>query len=266
MREREGELPVPSELKGEAAITALRPQRIIETVDELKKRINDRFPGSGLSEICGDALTIARATSSNIERVSRPNWLLRFCLALMQAAALLGLVLLVNYALSLKGSDELSDMMQGLDAAVSLAIVLGGATFFVWSIEARWKRHRALASLHELRSIVHVIDMHQLKKDPTSDRRANVNDGTPAGRALSSFELMRYLDYCSEMLSLMAKCAALYAERLSDSVIVDTVGDIERLTSDLSNKIWQKIAMVQQMEGRDMPSPIHSPTGMPRLS
>jgi hypothetical protein len=66
---------------------------------------------------------------------------------------------------------------------------------------------------------------------------------------------MRYLDYCSEMLSLTAKLAALYAEKLSDPVVVDTVGDIERLTSDLSSKIWQKITIVQSLEGRDMPLP-----------
>jgi hypothetical protein len=63
---------------------------------------------------------------------------------------------------------------------------------------------------------------------------------------------MRYLDYCSEMLSLTAKCAALYAERLSDSVVVDTVGDIERLTSDLSSKIWQKITIIETLDGRDV--------------
>ena len=76
---------------------------------------------------------------------------------------------------------------------------------------------------------------------------------------MTPFELMRYLDYCSEMLSLTAKLAALYAERISDPVVVDTVGDIERLTSALSAKIWQKISMVQQLEGRDMPLPIPRP-------
>ena len=75
-------------------------------------------------------------------------------------------------------------------------------------------------------------------------------------RDMTPFELTRYLDYCSEMLSLTAKCAALYAEKLSDPVVVDTVGDIERLTSDLSSKIWQKITIVQTLEGRDMPLPI----------
>ena len=56
-------------------------------------------------------------------------------------------------------------------------------------------------------------------------------------------------------MSLTAKLAALYAEKLSDPVVVDTVGDIERLTSDLSGKIWQKITIVQSLEGRDVPLP-----------
>ena len=43
-------------------------------------------------------------------------------------------------------------------------------------------------------------------------------------------ELMRYLDYCSEMLSLTNKLAALYAQNLPDSVVIDTVNDIEELT------------------------------------
>jgi hypothetical protein len=72
---------------------------------------------------------------------------------------------------------------------------------------------------------------------------------------MKPFELVRYLDYCSEMLSLAAKLAALYAEKLNDPVVVDTVGDIERLTSELSGKIWQKITIVQSLEGRDIPLP-----------
>ena len=121
--------------------------------------------------------------------------------------------------------------MQGFDAAISLAIFTGGAGFFVSSLEARWKRGKALKALHELRSIVHVIDMHQLTKDPSMLGAARTSSSPE--RQMTPFELMRYLDYCSEMLSLTAKIAALYAENISDPVVVDTVGDIERLTSVL---------------------------------
>jgi hypothetical protein len=235
----------------------LDPGKITKTLEELGQRIFDRFPGSGLSRVAEDLIGLARQTSERIIEVSRVHWGLRLLLAAVIAGALTIVAMLAFMASSLKGSEQLSDAMQGLDASVNLAIVLGGLAFFVMTLETRWKRNRALTALHELRSIIHVIDMHQLPKDPSSDRPATVavlQPGAPQ-RPISSFELMRYLDYCSEMLSLTAKLAALYAEKLRDPVIIDTVGDIERLTSNLSSKIWQKITLVQRLEGRDMPLP-----------
>jgi hypothetical protein len=62
---------------------------------------------------------------------------------------------------------------------------------------------------------------------------------------MTRFELVRYLSYCSEMLSLASKLAAVYAEKIDDPAVVDAVGDIERLTTNLSQKIWQKITLVE---------------------
>lgn len=240
-----------------AMYRTLRPEKITETIEALGRRISDRFPGSGLWKVCNDLVVLSRQTSDKIAEVSRPHWGLRFVLGLVQLATLAGLLILAQFASSLRASDELSDFLQGFDAAVSLAIFVGGAAFFVWTLESRWKRDRALKALHELRALVHVIDMHQLTKDPSMLGAARVSSSPE--RNMTPFELMRYLDYCSEMLSLTAKLAALFAEKISDPVVVDTVGDIERLTSALSAKIWQKISMVQQLEGRDMPLPVPSP-------
>ena len=38
--------------------------------------------------------------------------------------------------------------------------------FFLWSFPERLQRGRLLNLLHQLRSTAHVIDMHQLTKDP----------------------------------------------------------------------------------------------------
>lgn len=237
----------------------LRPGKIIETIEQLRDRIDQRFPKSGISIVCRELIATAKQTEARVTEVTRAHWKMRFVLWSAVVAFLTLVALLALEASTLKGSDQLSDLMQGIDAGVNLVIVLGGASFFLFTFENRWKRDRALNALHELRSIVHVIDMHQLTKDPSSDRPPTINTEDGNARKMSSFELMRYLDYCSEMLSLTAKCAALYAERISDSVVVDTVGDIERLTSSLSNKIWQKIAMVQSMAGRNIPLPQNPP-------
>ena len=87
--------------------------------------------------------------------------------------------------------------------------------------------------------------MHQLTKDPSMG--VNVGSDTPSSprRTLTRFELTRYLDYCSEMLSLTSKVAALYAQALPDPVVTDAVSDIERIASGLSQKIWQKIMILQ---------------------
>lgn len=226
---------------------SLDPAKIIETLAALQTRIDQRFPGAGLSRVCAEVVALAQQTSKRIVAVSRPIWGLRLSLLTLLGIVLALAVLLAIEASSLKTSDDLSEMMQGVDAGVNLLIVVGGAAYFLASLETRWKRDRALKALHELRSVIHVIDMHQLTKDPSM--LGQIRTASSPEHAMTAFELIRYLDYCSELLSLTAKCAALYAEKLSDPVVVETVGDIELLTSDLSNKIWQKITIIEAQPG-----------------
>ena len=66
--------------------------------------------------------------------------------------------------------------------------------------------------------------------------------------ALTAFELRRYLDYCSEMLSIVGKIAALYAQGLDDAVVLAAVNEVEELSTGLSGKIWQKIMVLDAAE------------------
>jgi hypothetical protein len=61
---------------------------------------------------------------------------------------------------------------------------------------------------------------------------------------LTSVELARYLDYCSELLALVSKLAALHAQHLRDPVVLNAVNDVEELAAGLSQKIWQKIIVL----------------------
>jgi hypothetical protein len=61
---------------------------------------------------------------------------------------------------------------------------------------------------------------------------------------MTPFEHNRYLDYCSEMLALVGKIAALYVQTFPDERAVSAVNDVEELTSGLSRKIWQKIMVL----------------------
>ena len=86
--------------------------------------------------------------------------------------------------------------------------------------------------------------MHQLVKDPaaTGDE-ARATRSSPV-RKLSRYEIQRYLDYCSELLSLTGKVAAIYVQSFNDPVALNAVNEVESLTSGLSRKIWQKIVLL----------------------
>jgi len=135
-------------------------------------------------------------------------------------------------------------VLQAVEAAANIVVLLGAALFFLISLETRLKRNRSLRDLHVFRSIAHVIDMHQLTKDPSSVLASECATASSPQRRMSPFELTRYLDYCSEMLSLTSKLAAVYAQNLPDPVVIDAVNEIESLTTNLSQKVWQKITIL----------------------
>jgi hypothetical protein len=226
----------------------LDDDKVVETLDHLRARVAERFPASGLAEVCGQLTATARVTAQRARRLSRPYLGLRALVAAIVVVAVgleTALIARLDWLASLRGASTLS-LAQGLEPAVNLVLLSGAAIWFLMSLESRWKRSRVQKALHELRSFAHVIDMHQLTKDPTlvlGPRTAS----SPA-REMSRFELARYLDYCAEMLALTAKLAALYAGESNDSVVIAAVNDIETLTSDLGRKIWQKIMILGQLD------------------
>jgi uncharacterized membrane protein YccC len=143
---------------------------------------------------------------------------------------------------------KLVDFAQTMDGVISCLAAIGAASLFVFSWELRLKRRQALNALHELRSMAHIVDMHQLTKDP--ERMLHGGPATPSSpkRTMTPFELGRYLDYSSEMLSMISKTAAIYVQEFPDTVALDAVNEITSLTNGLSRNIWQKIMLLDRAE------------------
>ena len=91
--------------------------------------------------------------------------------------------------------------------------------------------------------------MHQLTKDPEMVLAGRAPTAASPQRNMTPFELNRYLDYCSEMLALVSKIAALYVQSFPDSDTVAAVNDIESLITELSQKIWQKLVILDRYAG-----------------
>jgi hypothetical protein len=245
----------------------LDAQKVIETISSLQQRIVERFPGAGLGEVCAELNAIARQNSQRAAAIGRRNIPLRvlvFALLVGGLWLLVRIAALIDFSRSLN-ADNVYTLLQGIEAAMNIVALMGAVLFFLVTIEDRLKRRRALTALHELRSIVHVIDMHQLTKDPSTI--VSVGGKTPSSpvRPLTRFEVTRYLDYCSEMLSLTSKVAVLYAQVFPDPVVTDAVSDLERITAGLSQKIWQKIMILQSL-GPEAPAQIPVQTSTPPAS
>jgi len=223
----------------------LQLDRIGETIAALEKRIGERFPGSGLSRVAAELHRLADRTGAVVERLRRPVWMLRIAAAI-GIAAILGVSVAVAF-LGLRTSIRMQsvlDVLQGSEVAINDIILISAAIFFFLTLETRVKRRAALRALHRLRSIVHIVDMHQLSKDPEHLLAPAMSTASSPRRTFTRFELARYLDYCAEMLSLSSKLAALHVQYLNDPVVLDAVNDIETLAASLSNKIWQKIMIL----------------------
>ncbi len=211
--------------------------KILETVQALHRRVEERFPGSGLGTVIAELQRVAEET------VERTGWIQQPHLPLRAGAVVLSigiLALLAGLLVHIRQFqfNDFTNSVQALDASISSVGFISAAILFLISWENRIKRNRALKAIHELRALAHIVDMHQLSKDPESALR-----GLPisAKRVMTPFQLSRYLDYCSDAMALISKIAALYVQGFQDPVLLDAVDDVEDLTAGFSRKIWQKI-------------------------
>lgn len=228
----------------------LDSDKTVTTLQQLSNRISERFPDSSLSAVSKELLQIASESKDRIRWIERPHTGLRIAIVLVVVLSFLLIGLGVGVLIEQRQVKfGLAEGLGAIESALNEAIVLGAALLFLFSLEVRLKRTRALQMLHDLRAMSHVIDMHQLTKDPSQVLNSNATptQSSPK-RVLTPFQLSRYLDYCSEMLSLIGKLAALYAQSLPDAVVVSAVNDIEILTTGLSRKIWQKIVMIDEAD------------------
>jgi hypothetical protein len=232
-----------------ASTSYLDSDKIVDTVGVLSRRIKERFPSAGLNSVCGQLLEVSRQAKLRSQAIARPIVWVRVvsgCIIAAITGAFLYTVAVIIQELEGGQHPGASDIVQMLEAAFNSLLLVGATVIFLVTLESRIKRRRALQALHELRVIAHIIDMHQLTKDPERLHVQGPDTRSSPKRTMTNFELNRYLDYCSEMLSLSGKIAALYVQDFPDAHVVAAVNDIEDLTSGLSRKIWQKIMILDE--------------------
>jgi len=225
----------------------LDPEQIVATASRLERRIEERFPEAGLGQLAQELTCVTREAHALSAWLAAPNEPLRLGMVL----AILGLFAVVlTAATTLRGETgprDWSDWVQSLEAMVNDAVFVGVAVYFLLGLETRRKRARALSALHVLRSLAHIVDLHQLAKDP--ERFLSAGPSTPSSpvRTMSAFELTRYLDYSTELLAIISKVAALYVQEFADPITISAASAVEDLAVNLSRTIWQKIVILDRV-------------------
>ncbi len=217
---------------------------IQRTLERLHLRMKDRFPQSNLAHICRELHEISKEAPQTVQWITKPNYWLRFG---TYGFILIGVLVLVQSLRQLDlpaGGFNLADLVQLVDSALNSVVWIGAGVVFLVTLENRRKRNRVIHAVNRLRCIAHIVDMHQLTKDPDSIAERAFSTPHAPQQKLTQYELARYLDYCTEMLSLVSKTAFLYVQDYHDPVAAEAVNDLEDLTTGLSSKIWQKIMML----------------------
>jgi hypothetical protein len=224
---------------------------ILRTLERLKARIAERFPASGLSKVADELIVVGKEVSETAVYLREPNYLIRIPVGIAIVLMVLLVTILavtVPWPTRLKDLDQLNQLA---NTGINNIVFLGIAIFFLLTIETRLKRNRALKTIHQLRSLAHVVDMHQLTKDPERLGSDAPDTASSPERTMTPMQLGRYLDYCSELLSVNSKLAALLVQNFTDEVILGAVNEIETLTTGLSGKIWQKIRLIERPRVQD---------------
>ena len=233
------------------AYERLEADAVLATAQRLQARIEARYPARTLGRVAERRVAVA----SDVERAaarSRPIRVLRVSglvlIGILVVAAVASLIWVVVELIATSGSALA--WLAAMETIINDVVYVGIAVVFLWLLPEHLERRRILGELHLLRSLAHVIDMHQLTKDPERFATAFRPTSETVEVGLSPMEMANYLDYCSELLSLVSKTAAVYAERSTDPAVLATISDIENLTNGMARKIWQKLGLVPGVGAR----------------
>ena len=111
---------------------SLNAEKIILTVETLNKRIEERFPGSGLKRVCGELHTIAIKSQQRAGWIAKPLRSLRLLVALSITIMVAGLAMIVRGSSLPRNGFDLVGLVQVSEAGLNVVILLV-RQFSFWS-------------------------------------------------------------------------------------------------------------------------------------
>ena len=219
---------------------SLKHEAVRDSTRALQHRIRSRFPDRGLWEVCGELAALVDEVGSEGGISRRRIRFARFMSRLLVAL----IVVFVTLTIALAAADIWADpeaispidFLPLLETVINNAVFAGLAVFFLIAVPERMERARVMRLLHRLRSLAHVIDMHQLTKVP--ERLERVRQ-----RGAETIDI-------DEVDDLAAEVRDRTSGRGADSVI-DAVG-MEAHGNPVAEKVIQSVGLLPDAAARKL--------------
>ena len=229
--------------------TSLQAEKIEKAIDDLEQGIKEILPGRKIVDVCQDLKEVIyeakkKSLRNKTQSFTRNKFVKLFFIAALILLATSFITLGLSYLLNFLGSNiGLEEGLQLTDTAITLLLPSIAYIFYRLKDNIKTYRSEVLQDLHKLRMLSHIIDVKQLNKTPEwldwKEQQSNY------GRKLDRPEKAFYLEFCSQMQSLIGKIAVLYIRDVNDPALITAVNEIETLTTGLSRKTWQKLMLMQ---------------------
>jgi hypothetical protein len=130
---------------------SLDADSVARTVALLRGRIDERFPGSGLAGVCRELDRITVQARERAAWIAKPIPGVRLAVAGLLCVIAVGLA---GTALSLRRPNQPLDFLQFvqvLESGINDVVLVGAGAFFLFTVETRIKRRRALLAIRDRR-------------------------------------------------------------------------------------------------------------------
>ncbi len=219
--------------------------KILALISEMVARIKERFPDAGLNAQAQLLKTIVEHDSRRAMQLQRPLVFFR-CMMVLVACVLLAALGYGVWSLHPElRAPTLTELIQAADSGAQVLLMLGLALGWLFYAEGRRKQRQWRVLLRKLINLSHIIDMHQLNKDPDRLTR-QLGENTESSPRLdkhvsTAFLMTRYLDYCRELLSIIGKMGAFYMQYTDDRIVIAEINQLianeQSLRAGISSKI-----------------------------
>ena len=172
--------------------TSLEHARLVKLLQEQMAHIEKRFGDRGLYDVSKKVYDSFERAPKITREILKPNYWIRIVVVFL--AVLMLLTIVMGFSQLNFGLGDGWSVLEGIEAGISTLVYSGIAIIFLVSLEIRQRRQRTLKALQELRALAHVLDMHQMNKDPEQLVFTAELSDEGAESVMSPFLLERYLD------------------------------------------------------------------------